>query len=70
MSKGSRRRPDDDAAYAAGYERIFGVKPVHPADIVWPNDEPWPHQSITQGLDYNPDGTTRWREEPQQDDRS
>lgn len=25
MSKGSRRRPGDEAAYAAGYERIFGV---------------------------------------------
>lgn len=31
MSKGSRRRLGDDAAYAAGYERIFGAAALRAA---------------------------------------
>lgn len=33
MSKGSNRRPTDDAAFSAGYERVFRQVPSAPASF-------------------------------------
>jgi hypothetical protein len=39
MSKGSKRRPGDEAAYRDGWDRVFGGAEDPGAEIVWDYDE-------------------------------